>query len=114
MNHITHIILGMVQDLYLPIKTETEGEINLHQVVMSLRSRVCYSCTIFQAVNKNKATGDTVAICHSGYKEEASEIIANLATLCIKRFGQKTKRWFTCEAIEEANIQTYDRVSNTI
>ena len=81
---------------------------------MSLKSRVCYSCTIFQAVNKNKVTDDTVAICHSGYKEEANENIGNLATLSIERFGQKTKRWFTCEAIEEANIQIYDQVSNTI
>ena len=92
MSRITHITLGMVQDLYTPIKTEAEGEINCHQVVMSLRSRVCYSCTIFQAVNKNKATGDTVAICHSEYKEEANEIIVNLAALSIERFGQKAKR----------------------
>ena len=82
----------MVQELLIPIETEGEGEINLHQVVMLLRFRVCYSCTIFQTVNRNKITGDIFVLYHSGYEEEANEIIANLATLCIKRFGQKTKK----------------------
>ena len=114
LDSVVRMPLGMVKDLHIPLEIEGEGEINLHQVVMSLRSSVCYNCTIFQAVNKNRVTGDIIALCHAGYEEEASEIIDNLATLCIERFGQQTKRWFSQEAIDEANMQVYDRASNTI
>ena len=34
--------------------------------------------------------------------------------MCNKRFCQKTTRWFTQEAVEEAKIQVYDQVTNTI
>ena len=40
LNELVHISLGMVEELQLPIETEEEGEISLHQVLMSLRSKV--------------------------------------------------------------------------
>ena len=61
----------MVEELQLLIKTEEEGEITLHQVLMSLRSKVFYNCTIFSAINKHSSTGDIIALCHSEYKDKA-------------------------------------------
>ena len=55
-----------------------------------------------------------MALCHSRYEEEASKIVASLATLCNERLGQKTTKWFTQEAVEEAKIQVSDRATNTI
>ena len=34
--------------------------------------------------------------------------------LCNKQFSQKTTKWFTQEAIEEAKIHIYDQATNTI
>ena len=104
----------MVEELQLPIEIEGEGEITLHQVLMSLRSKVCYDCTIFQAINKHASTGDIMVLCHSGYEKEVNKIVANLVTLCNEQFGLKTTKWFTQEAVEEVTIQVYDRVTNTI
>ena len=92
----------MVEELDIPINTEEEGEITLHQVLMLLRSKVFYECTIFSAINKHSSTGDIIALCHSGYEEEANKIVANIVTLCKEEFGQNTTPWFTQEAVEEA------------
>ena len=100
--------------LYMPIKTPVEGEITLHQVLISIRSKTNYACNIFQAVNQNAATGLITALCHSGYEEEANELMMNLVTLCEERFGKKTKLWFTPEAVEEAKDQVYNRATNTV
>ena len=101
---IAHISLGMVEELQLSIVSEGEEEITLDQVSMSLRSKICYDCTIFQAINKHVSTRNIVALCHSGYEEEANKVGANLATFCNEQFGQKTTKWFTQEAVEEATI----------
>ena len=55
-----------------------------------------------------------MSLCHSGYEEEANKIVASLIMLCNKRFSQKTTKWFTQAAVEEAKIQIYDRATNTI
>ena len=93
----------------MPIVSEADGEVTLHQTLMGLRSKICYDCTIFQAINKHAVTGTIMALCHSGYEEEATEVIMNLVTLYNERFGQKTTKWFTQDAVEEATIQIYDR-----
>ena len=36
---LTHIELDMVEELYMPIMTQVEGEITLHQVLISLQSK---------------------------------------------------------------------------
>ena len=104
----------MVEYLYVLIQTPAEGEITLHQVLISIRSKTNYACNIFQAVNQNAATGLITALCHSGYEEEANEIMMNLVTLCEERFGKDTKSWFTQEAVEEAEGQVYNRTTNTV
>ena len=55
-----------------------------------------------------------MALCHLGYEEETKKIITNLVTLNNEKFGQKTTKWFTQEAVEVAMIQVYDRFTNTI
>ena len=82
MKIIVHVSLGMIEGLEFPINTEEEGEITLHQILMLFRSNIFYNCTIFFAINKYSSTGDIIALCHSGYKEEAYKIIANLVMLC--------------------------------
>ena len=72
----------MVEELQFPIISEADGEITLHQIFMSLRSKLCYDCTIVQAINKHAISGNIMALCHSGYEEEANEIIMNIVTLC--------------------------------
>ena len=91
LDNLTHIDLDMVEQLYMPIMTPVEGEITLHQVLISIRSKTNYACNIFQAVNKNAVTGIIMALCHSGYEEEANEVIMNLVTLCKERFGKKNE-----------------------
>ena len=86
---LTHIKLDMVEELYMPIITQAEGEITLHQVLISLRSKKNYTCTIFQAVNKHAVTGTITVLCHSGYEEEANEVMMNLVTLCKEHVGKK-------------------------
>ena len=114
LDNLTHIDVDMVEQLYMPIKTSVEGEITLHQVLISIRSKSNYACNIFQAVNQNAVTGIITALCHSGYEEEANEIMMNLVTLCKERFGKKTKFWFTQEALEESKEQVYNRTTNTV
>ena len=92
----------MVEKLQLPINIEKEGDTTLHQVLMSLRSKLFYWCTIFLAINKFSSTGDIIALCHSGYEEVANKVIANIVTLYKEQFGQNATQWFTPEAIEEA------------
>ena len=82
----------MMEGLQLPIILEADGEITVHQILMSLRSKLCYDCTIFQAINKYVVSGNIMTLCHSGHEEEANEIIANLVMLCNERFGQKTTK----------------------
>ena len=69
LNKLTHIKLGMVAELQMPIVSEADGEVTLHQTLMGLRSKICYDCTIFQAINKHAVTGTITALCHSGYEE---------------------------------------------
>ena len=114
LDNLTHIDVDMVEQLYMPIKTLVEGEITLHQVLISIRSKTNYACNIFQAVNQNEVTGIITALCHSGYEEEANEVMMNLVTLCKERFGKKTKFWFTQEALEESKEQVYNRTTNTV
>ena len=97
---LTHIDLDMVEELYMPIMTQAEEEITLHQVLISLRSKKNYVCTIFQAVNKHAVIGIITALCHSGYEEEANEVMMNLVRLCKERFGKKTTAWFTQDALK--------------
>ena len=87
--NVKHINLDMVEHLYVPIKTPVEGEITLHQVLISIRSKTNYAFNIFQAVNQNAVTGIITALCHSGYEEEANEVMMNLVTLCKERFDKK-------------------------
>ena len=98
----------------MPIKTLVEGEITLHQVLISIRSKMNYACNMFQAVNQNAATGLVTALCHLGYAEEANEIMMDLVTLCEERFGKKKEFWFTPEAVEESEDQVYNRTTNTV
>ena len=79
---LTHIELDMTEELYMPIMTQAEGEITLHQTLMLLRSKKNYECTILQAINKHAVTGTITALCHSGYKEEANKVMMNLVMLC--------------------------------
>ena len=104
MKNIVLLLLKMLEELYLLINSEGES-ITLHQVLMALRSRVFYECTLFPAINKHSATGDIVALCHLGYTEEATKMITNLVTLCRERFGQDSAKWFIMEAVEEAMTQ---------
>ena len=104
----------MVEELQLLIDTEEEGEITLHQVLMSLRSKVFYKCTIFSAINKHSSFDNIITLCNSGYEEEANKIVAILVMLCKEQFGQNTTPWFTQEAVEEATTQVYDRATDTI
>ena len=80
----------MAEELQHLIKSEEEGEITLHQVLMSLRSKVFYNCTIFSSVNKHLSNGNIIALCHSGYEEEVNKIIANIVTVCKEQFSQNT------------------------
>ena len=89
--NVTHIDLDMVDRLYTPIQTSVEGEITLHQVLISIQSKTNYACNIFQAVNQDAKTGFIMALCHSGYAEEANDIMMNLVTLCEESFGKNTK-----------------------
>ena len=89
LDKLTHIDLDMVEELYMPIMTPVEGEITLHQVLISIRSKTNYACNIFQAVNQNATTGFITAICHSAYEEEANKLMMNLVTLCEERFDKK-------------------------
>ena len=89
---LVHILLGMVEELQTPILSEANGEITLYQILMSLRSKICYDCTIFMAINRHTVSGNIEALCHSRYEEEANKIITNLVTLCNERFGQKTTK----------------------
>ena len=93
--NVTHIDLDTVEHLYVPIKTPVEGEMTLQQVLILIWSKTNYACNIFQAVNQNTATGLITALFHSGYAEEANEIMMNLAALCKECFGKNTKLWFT-------------------
>ena len=111
---MTHIDLDMVDQLFMPIQTLKEGEITLHQVLISLRSKTNYSCNIFQAVNQDAKTGFITALCHSGYAKEANDILMNLVTLCWERFGKNTKLWFTQEALADAEGQVFNRTTNTV
>ena len=79
-----------------------EGEITLHQVLISVRSKMNYACNIFQAINKHAVTGIITELCYSGYEEEANGVMMNLVTLCKERFGKKTTAWFTQDALEES------------
>ena len=111
---LTYIKLDMVEELYMPIMTQAEGEITLHQTLMSLRSKNNYEYTILQAINKHAVTGTITALCHSGYEEEANEVMMNLVTLCKERFGKKTTVWFIQDAVEDSTDQMYNRATNTI
>ena len=104
----------MVAELYMPIMTQGDGEITLHQTLMSLRSKINYECTILQAFNKHAVTGTITALCHSGYGEEANKVMMNLVTFCNGRFGHKTTTWFTQDAVEESTDQMHNRATNTI
>ena len=42
LDKVVHISLGMREELQLPILSEADREITLHQILMSLRSNVCY------------------------------------------------------------------------
>ena len=63
----------MVEEIQIPIEIEGEGEITLHQTLMSLKSNVCYDCTIFQAINRHAITGGIIALYHSRYEDEAKK-----------------------------------------
>ena len=104
----------MVEELYIPIMTQLEGKITLHQILISIQSKTNYTCNIFQAFYKNVATGIITALNHSGYEEEATEVMMNIVTLCKERFAKKTKLWFTKDALKESMDQTYNRVTNTV
>ena len=89
LDNLTHIDLDMVEQLYMTIKTPVEGEITLHQVLISIWSKTNYKCNIFQAVNQNAVTGFITTLCHSGYEEETNKVMMNLVILCKERFGKK-------------------------
>ena len=50
LDKLIHINLDMAEELYIPIMTPVEGEITLHQVLISIRSKTNYACNIFQAI----------------------------------------------------------------
>ena len=58
---LIHISLGIVEELQMPILSEVDGEIILYQILMSLRSKVYYNCTIFQTINKHAVSGNIEA-----------------------------------------------------
>ena len=91
----------MIQEIDYPIDAEEENII-FHQVLMALRSRVFYKCTIFSAITKHSVAGDIMTLYHLGYRKKAIKIITNLVILYKERFGQGTAKWFTSEAVEEA------------
>ena len=113
MNHILCLLLGMMKELDLLIVSEGKC-ITLHQVLMASRSRICYKCILFFAINKHSVTGNIVVLCHSRYEDKAREIITNLIKLYKKRFGQESSDWFTMEAVKEATKQVFNQVTNTI
>ena len=74
---------------------------------MLLRSKTNYECTILQAVNKHAVTGTIMTLCHSGYEEEANEVMMNLVTLCKGRFGKKNDSMVHpgyCRRINRSNV----------
>ena len=57
---------------------------------------------------------ETNLICHKDQYKEGGKVATNLCALLVAKFGDRAKRYFKPQAIQEASLVRYDRETMTL